>query len=126
LGHLATGIGQGRHFTCLDWARAQFMEKLGIDPYPGTFNVVLDDVDAMSVWERLKRTPGIRIDNPNDGPHDCDARCYSVSIEGRIDGAIVFPEVEGYPAAQVEIIATVSVRDALVIKDGAAVKLTIK
>jgi phosphoglycolate phosphatase len=125
-GHLATGIGQGRHFTRLDWARAQFMEKLGIDPYPGTVNVVLDDPDAMPVWERLKRTPGIRIDNPNDGPHDCDARCYPVSIEGRIDGAIVFPEVEGYPAAQVEIIAATSVRDALGIKDGAAVKLTIK
>ena len=126
LGRLATGIGQGKHFTRLDWARAQFMEKLGIDPYPGTVNVIVDDPDAMPVWVRLKRTDGIRIDNPNDGPHDCDARCYKVSIEGRIDAAIVLPEVDGYPPAQVELIAEVGVRDALDIEDGDSVRLEIK
>ena len=126
LGRLATGIGQGKHFTRLDWARAQFMEKLGIDPYPGTVNVIVDDPDAMPVWVRLKRTEGIRIDNPNDGPHDCDARCYKVSIEGRIDAAIVLPEVDGYPPAQVELIAEVGVRDALDIEDGDSVRLEIK
>lgn len=126
LGRLATGIGHGKHFTRLDWARAQFMDKLGIDPYPGTINVIVDDPDAMPVWVRLKRTDGIRIDNPNTGPHDCDARCYPVLIDGRIDGAIVFPEVEGYPPAQVEIIAEVGVRDALGIEDGDPVRLEIK
>lgn len=126
IGRLATGIGQGRHFTRLDWARAQFVEKLGIDPYPGTVNVVVDDPDAMPVWVRLKRTPGVRIDNPNDGPHDCDARCYPVSIEERIDGAIVLPEVDDYPPAQVEIIAAVGVRDALGIEDGDSVRIVLK
>lgn len=126
LGRLATGVGQGRHFTRLEWARTQFVEKLGIDPYPGTVNVIVDDPDAAPVWVRLKRTPGVRIDNPNEGPHDCDARCYPVSIEGRIDGAIVMPEVESYPPAQVEVIAAVAVREALGIEDGDPVRLTIK
>ena len=102
------------------------MEKLGIDPHPGTVNVAVDDPDALPVWLRLKRTPGILIDNPNHGPHDCDARCYPVFIEDRIDGAIVLPEVEGYPTAQVEVIAAVAVRSALGIEDGDAVKLIIK
>ena len=126
IGRLATGIGQGRHFTRLDWARTQFVAKLGIDPYPGTVNVVVDDPDALPVWVRLRRLPGIRIDNPNDGPHDCDARCYPVSIEDRIDGAIVLPEVDGYPPAQVEIIAPVAVRDALGIEDGDVVRIVLK
>lgn len=126
IGRLATGIGQGQHFTRLDWARTQFVEKLGIDPHPGTVNVVVDDPDAMPVWVRLRRSPGIRIDNPNDGPHDCDARCYLVSIEDRIDGAIVLPEVEGYPPAQVEIIAPVSVRETLSIEDGDVVRIVLK
>ena len=125
LGRLATGIGQGQHFTQLDWARAQFVDKLGIDPHPGTVNVIVDDPDAMPTWVRLKRTGGIRIDNPNDGPHDCDARCYKVSIEGRIDAAIVLPEVHGYPAAQVEMIAVVNVREALGIEDGDPVRIEI-
>ena len=126
IGRLATGIGHGRHFTRLDWARAQFMDRLGIDPHPGTFNVIVDDPDAITVWVRLKRKAGIRIDNPNDGPHDCDARCYKVSVEGRIEAAIVLPEVEGYPPAQVEVIAAVGVREALGIEDGDPVRLEVR
>ena len=43
-GQLRTGIGQGKHFTGLEWARLQFMEKLGIDPLPGTINLIVDDL----------------------------------------------------------------------------------
>jgi CTP-dependent riboflavin kinase len=126
IGRLATGIGQGKHFTGLDWARTQFMDRLGIDPYPGTVNVIVDDPNSMPVWVRVKRTPGIRIDNPGNGPHDCDARCYPVTVAGRIDGAIVVPEVDGYPPAQVEIIAGVGVRQALDIEDGDPVEIELK
>lgn len=126
IGRLATGIGMGKTFTRLDWARRQFMEKVGIDPYPGTINVIVDDLDSMPVWVRIKRTAGIHIDNPNDGPHDCDAKCWRVSIDGRIDGAIVFPLVDGYPAAQVEVVAAVGVREALGIEDGDTVVLTLR
>lgn len=117
-GRLSTGIGQGRHFTRLDWARRQFIERLGIDPFPGTVNVTLEDIAALAAWAGLKATPGVRIDNPNDGPFDCDARCYPVSIAGRIDAAIVLPEIAGYSPAAIEMIAAVGVRDALGISDG--------
>lgn len=126
IGRLASGLGQGRYFTRLPWAREQFMTKLGIDPFPGTANVVVDDPDAMPVLVRLKRKPGIRIDNPNNGPYDCDARCYLVSVEGRIDAAIVVPEVDGYPPAQVELIAPIEIRTALAVEDGDQVRIEIK
>lgn len=126
IGRLASGLGQGRYFTRLPWAREQFVAKLGIDPFPGTANVIVDDPDAMPVWVRLKRKPGIRIDNPNGGPHDCDARCYPVTVAGRIDAAIVLPEVDGYPPAQVELIAPIEIRGALAIEDGDQVQIEIK
>jgi CTP-dependent riboflavin kinase len=126
LGRLATGIGQGKHFTQLDWARQQFLDKLGIDPFPGTVNLILDDSESMEVWNRLKDTPGIRVDNPNHGPRDCHARCYPVSIDGRIDAAIVLPEVAGYSPVQIEIIAAVGVRDAFDIDDGDSLRLEIQ
>ena len=109
----------------LDWAREQFVERLDIDPFPGTVNVIIDDPDAITVWVRVKRADGIRIDNPGDGPHDCDARCYKVVIEGRIPGAIVLPEVDGYPPAQVEVIAGTGIREALGIEDGDPVRLEV-
>ena len=125
-GRVASGIGQGRHFTQLAWAREQFVERLRIDPFPGTLNIVVDDPDAMPVWVRLRRTPGIRMDNPGNGPHDCDARCYPVLVDGRIDGAIVHPEVESYPPAQVEIVADINLREALGVEDGDPLRLLIK
>ena len=125
-GRLTSGIGQGRRFTRLGWARAQFIDKLGIDPFPGTVNVIVDDPDALAVWARLKRTDGIGIDNPGDGPHDCDARCYRVSIEGRIEAAIVLPRIDDYPPAQVEMIAAGNVREALGIEDGDPVRIEIR
>ena len=126
LGRLTTGIGQGKHFTRLDWARHQFVEKLGIDPFPGTINLIIDDPESMKVWKRLQGTPGVRINNPNEGLQDCDARCYPVSINGHIDGAIVLPEVAGYSPIQIEIIATMGVRDALDIDDGDSLRLKIR
>jgi CTP-dependent riboflavin kinase len=126
LGRLATGTGQGKHFTQLDWARQQFRNKLGIDPFPGTVNLIVDDSESVEVWDRLKDMPGVRIDNPNDGPHDCDARSYPVVIDGRIDAAIVIPEVPGYSPVQVEVIAAVGIRHALEIEDGDSLTLEIK
>ena len=129
IGRLATGIGMGKKFTRLDWARRQFLDQVGIDPYPGTINVIVDDPEFVPVWVRLKHTDGIHIDNPNDGPHECDAKCWRVTIEAgaaEIEGAIVVPLVEGYPPAQIEVIAPVCVRAAAGIEDGDSVTLILK
>ena len=125
IGRLASGIGQGRHFTRLDWARRQFIQRIGIDPFPGTVNVVVDEPAQLAAWAALAATPGVRIDNPNGGPHDCDARCWPVTIEGRIAGAIVRPEVAGYPPGQIEIIASIGVREALGVTDGDVVQIAV-
>ena len=130
LGRLATGIGMGTTFTQLDWAKAQFIERVGVDPYPGTINVIVDDPESLPVWVRLKQTDGIHMDNPNDGLHDCDAKCWPViiDIDGSepIDGAIVFPLVDGYPPSQVEVIAAIGVRETAGIEDGDDVALILK
>lgn len=122
-GRLVSGLGQGRHFTRLDWARMQFIDKLGIDPFPGTFNLAVEEPRSRAAWERLKTSPGIRIDNPNDGPHDCDARCFMVRVAERFDAAIVLPEVAGYAPDAIEIICAVGLREALGLTDGDAVSI---
>lgn len=126
IGRVASGRGEGQRFTQLDWAREQFTEKLGIDPSPGTLNLIVDEPESAEIWNRLKSTPGVRIENPNDGPHDCDARCYPVSVGGQIDAAIVLPEVPGYSAVKVEVIAAVGIRSALGVEDGNQLSLEIQ
>ena len=125
-GRVASGVGQGRHFTRLPWALEQFVGRLGIDPWPGTFNIVVDDPTRCPYGCGSSGLPGFAWKTPNDGPHDCDARCYPVRVDGRIDGAIVYPEVEDYPPAQVEIVAEVDLREALGVEDGDSVTLTIQ
>jgi len=120
-GRLATGVGEGRHFTGLDWARAQFVATLGIDPFPGTVNLVVDDIVGRAGWAAIRARPGLVIRPPD--PQWCDGYCYRVRIAGRIDGAIVVPAVAGYPADQIEIIAPVAVRAALGIADGDRVEI---
>ena len=92
----------------------------------GTINLIVGDSESIKAWNRLKGTTGVRIDNPNDGPHDCDARCYPVSIEGQFTGAIVLPEVAGYSPLQMEVIAARRVRDVLGIEDGDSLTLEIQ
>ena len=117
-GKVSSGAEKGQHFTRLDWARSQFVDKLGIDPFPGTLNLVLEDPQAKAAWSSLRNSPGIRIENPGSGTGDCEARCYPVQVAGRVTGAVVVPEVAGYPDNLVEIIAPVALRDELGIGDG--------
>ena len=52
-GRLTSGVGQGKHFTRIDWARRQFIDKLHIDPFPGTVGV--------PVWQRAASSSARRI-----------------------------------------------------------------
>ena len=120
VGRLASGRGEGASFTRLPWARAQFVAKLGIDPYPGTINLTLDD-GARAAWAMRRRELAVVIAAPDAA--FCDARAARVRIAGAIDGAVVVPLVAGYPDDKVEVIAAVGVRAALGLADGDPVEL---
>lgn len=115
-GRVLRGIGEGVQFTALEWARRQFIERLGIDPYPGTLNLSTVGQSSQNVWASLRATPGVAVLPPD--PQWCIARCYPVRIDGRIPGAIVYPEVPGYPDNRVELIAALPLREVLSLEDG--------
>ncbi len=122
-GRVVTGVGQGAAFTQLDWARTNFVKIAGIDPYPGTLNLHIEETNHRSTWNAVKASPGYRI-VATDGV-SCDARCYPAQINRHLPGAVVIPEVPEYPEFQVELIAALSVRDHLSLVDGDSVELSI-
>jgi 2-phosphoglycolate phosphatase len=122
-GHIAAGRGEGAGFTQLDWVREQFVEQLGIDPHPGTLNLILDALADLERWAELKATAGRAVIPPDS--QWCNARCYPVRIGGRLPGAIVFPEVPNYPEAQVEVIAALPIREFLSLRDGDRLSLEV-
>lgn len=115
-GALASGLGEAAGFTSLDWARAAFRDRLGIDPFPGTVNLILLSDPDRAAWHLVKSWKGIVLPPPR--PDWCNSRCYHARLNDRIDAAIVLPEIDSYPEDQIELIAAIGVRETLDLKDG--------
>ena len=96
--------------------RRQFIEKLSIDPYPGTLNLEIIDSESLRTFKELKSIRGKEI-TPED-PSFCNAQCYPVLINGQLKGAILFPLVKGYPENKMELIASENIKETLSVKTG--------
>jgi len=96
--------------------KRQFIEKLSIDPYPGTLNLEIVDPKSLHSFNALKSKRGTEI-TPED-PSFCSAKCYSVLISGQLKGAIILPMVENYPKNKMELIASQNIKKALSVKAG--------
>jgi len=123
-GKLVSGTGEGKYFTQLVWARRQFIEKLGFDPYPGTLNLQLENEEDMERFRILKRTPSIEI-IPESGDY-CVGDCFKVLVENKIEGAVVIPRVKSHAPNLLEIISPINLRAALNLRDGDLVKIRIQ
>ena len=117
-----TGIGQGAHFTRLSWAREQFIGRLGVDPWPGTLNLRLEAGPAQEAWTQTRNGQEVRVFAPDR--QACDARCLPVRIGGFLPGAVVSPELAGYPTDQIEVISAVNLREHLGLHDGDEVEIS--
>lgn len=115
-GRISKGLNEGRNFIQIPWVRRQFINKLGIDPYPGTLNLEILDGRDLENYRILKSTEAIEI-IPED-PSFCKARCHPVLINKILKGAIVIPLVEGYPENKMEIIAQENLKERFHLKDG--------
>ncbi len=71
-GVLRTGLGVAAQFTELPWVREQFQRKLGLDVWPGTVNLQVQDPAGLAALARLRAGGGVPIDPP--GPPSRDAR----------------------------------------------------
>lgn len=123
-GKLVPGLGEGAGFTRKDWARRQFVDLLGIDPYPGTLNLVVEDEADLKTWRAIRERAGLTVVPPDPGW--CNGTCYPAMVAGTIKGAIVVPEVADYPADKIEIIAATGLREALGLGDGDTVTLEVE
>ena len=118
-GRVFSGGGRGSLFVNLPWAKKQFKEKLGFNPYPGTLNLQLP---SRTDIENLRKAEGVKIE-PQEGFQS--GRCFKALVMEKIWGAIVIPDVQGYPPDLLEILAPVNLRKALELKDGVEVDVTV-
>jgi len=118
-----TGVGQGAGFTRLAWVREQFLEQCGVDPFPGTLNLTIETDTDLATWHQLCKSGGRRMMAPT--ADTCDATLHVIRIAESVTGAIIVPDINGYPENRVEIVAAVDLRQHFSIVDGDVVRLTI-
>jgi 2-phosphoglycolate phosphatase len=118
---VATGDGRAASFTNLAPVREQFVTRLGIDPHPGTLNLQFEDPGLEAHWPLAGGDDHVAIDNPQGG--GCAAWCLPVRIGGRVPGAVVRPQVAGYPGDKLEVAAAVGLRALLALSDGDEITL---
>lgn len=121
-GILFSGQGRASRFVEISWAKDQVERKLGFTPYSGTLNLRISNGEANRLRHILEKSRSVEI-APSTGFYQ--ARCFSVTIMGKVGGAIVIPQKPGYPPNIVEIIAPVNLREALSLRDGDRVEITI-
>jgi len=114
-GIVISGVRESKLFTEIPWVRGQFIDKLGINPYPGTFNisVLSEDREGLNI---IRNTKGVEI-IPEDINY-CAAYSFSAVVNGRIRGAVLIPLVPDYPSDQLEIISSEHIKQSLSLKDG--------
>lgn len=119
-GIVTRGSGEATQFTQMDWVCRQMLDRFGFVPYPGTFNLRPESSRDQAAFRRLKESGGILLEA---APGFCAARCFPVTLEGGLAGALVVPEVDGYPDDKLEILAPICLRDRLFIGEGGRVTL---
>src|SRR3954463_2995008 len=130
-GTLRDGLRVAAQFTELPWVREQFQRKLGLDVYPGTVNLQVEDPAGLAALARLRAagaTPdsalrAVPIDPPEGGAY-CVGWCFPAHV-GALPAAIVVPHVADYPPNKLELIAAVRLRDALGLAPGDRVVVTL-
>ena len=100
----------------------QIIQKLGFKPFLGTLNLHLTQESVRAKKELIETAKSIVI-MPVKGY--CCGLCYKTRIMDKIDGAIIIPQVSNYPGDLLEIIAPVSLRKALRLKEGDEVRLSV-
>jgi len=117
-GRVVGGLGEGQYYISREGYRNQFFKKLGFVPFPGTLNIKLDEPFNPGPHQVL--IEGFREKERTYG----GCRCYRIKINGQ-EGAIIRPDRSSYPLDLVEVISPLRLRDALKLKDGDEVRLTL-
>lgn len=116
-GTVFSGIGQGRFYTTLPKYRKQFWEKFGIDPFPGTLNLRVDEAELVGFAEGTEKVKirGFRTSRRSYGSLDC----FVVSVHD-IRCAALLPERTVHRNT-LEIISRVNLRAKLKLSDNSRV-----
>lgn len=122
-GRYTEGLKRGRYFMSIKEYKMQFIARLGINPYHGTFNVTLSGIN-IAKFDRIKRSRGIAINGfRKSGRTFGDVVGYRAEISG-IKCALIIPRKTAHRDVA-EIISEKILRRALKTRPGDRVRISV-
>jgi riboflavin kinase len=122
-GAVFSGLGEGAYYMSQEGYRKQFKEKLGFEPYPGTFNIRVRKENQEEV-RMLEVSPFTLIEGFTDGNRSFGpAKCFHGKIADKLEAALIVPVRTHYSGDVVELISPEFLRKVLHAKDGDTVKV---
>jgi riboflavin kinase, archaea type len=126
-GTVFTGLGEGAYYIGREVYRKQLQEKLGFDPYSGTLNLKLTSDYDIKTRTELDAYPALEVQGFQNGERTFGTvRCYPVTVNNEVKGALITALRTHYDASVLEIIAPVCLRKQLCLKDGNKVKVEVQ
>ncbi|VVB66303.1 Riboflavin kinase [Candidatus Gugararchaeum adminiculabundum] len=124
MGKVVSGMREGGYYLSQPGYVKQIEKKLGFEPYPGTLNLQLSDLEFKRGLEGSGKAiwiNGFEIEGRTFG----EMVCFRCKVAG-ISGAIVIPKRSHYGNDVLEIIAPLCLRDKIGLKDGDEVKVKVE
>jgi riboflavin kinase len=122
-GTVTSGLFEGAYYMQKDGYRRQIKEKLGFDPFPGTLNLKIEEVDY-DKRRRLEKSPSAILDGFKDGERSFGAvKCYPLILANEVRGALVVADRTIHDLATMEIISPIYLRRHFQLADGDKVKI---
>jgi len=103
LGKVKKGIGEGRYYVKLPGYHKKFIQRLDINPFPGTLNLQVDrnKIKAMKLFFDPVRIEGFTTKDRTFGSLDC----YKCTINDKSEGWVIFAERTTHKDNIIEIIS---------------------
>ena len=120
-GRVIDGFGEAASFMALPWVLDGVRQALGFDPYPGTLNVRLLDVETLLRWGEIRKRATLRLAPP--APDQCGGDLVPLVVAPDISAAVIVPDVTRYDGDVLEVIAAVHLRSRLRLRDGSVLAL---
>ena len=122
-GIVVSGLGEGKYYTEQPGYREQFKQLLGIEPYPGTFNVEIKPIEKNKL-RLLKHYGGVEVQEFTTKNRSFGSvLCFTATVNGE-KGAIVLPKRSHYSKV-IEIISPHCLRKQIQVKDGDSVDVIV-
>jgi len=120
-GRVTTGLGEGAFYIRQEGYRAQFLARLGFEPYAGTLNLRVEG-EGLAQLEVLRAADGVPIEGFTAGGRTFGgAKCFPATVNG-VACAVIVP-LRTHHTDVMEVIAPDHLRTRLTLKDGDEVEV---